>query len=124
MGRRGAACTIGAGPGPVAAKRSDNRRCDSSRRLNRRRAGRGGDASRAWTARRRPFAISDRQTAQVTTIAKGRERLGSRAWADEAVALVNGEDAVSRVFLDVIQRELVSTLRETLRPHARLAASV
>jgi len=38
--------------------------------------------------------------------------------------LFNGEDAVSRVFLDVIQRELVSTLRETLRPHARLAASV
>jgi len=60
----------------------------------------------------------------VTTIAKGRERLGSRAWADEAVALFNGEDAVSRVFLDVIQRELVATLRQTLRPHARLAASV
>jgi CRP/FNR family cyclic AMP-dependent transcriptional regulator len=38
--------------------------------------------------------------------------------------LFNGEDAVSRVFLDVIQRELVATLRETLRPHARLAASV
>jgi CRP-like cAMP-binding protein len=38
--------------------------------------------------------------------------------------LFNGADAVSRVFLDVIQRELVSTLRETLRPHARLAASV
>jgi CRP-like cAMP-binding protein len=38
--------------------------------------------------------------------------------------LFNGEDAVSRVFLDVIQRDLVATLRETLRPHARLAASV
>lgn len=38
--------------------------------------------------------------------------------------LFNGEDAVSRVFLDVIQRELVATLRQTLRPHARLAASV
>ena len=38
--------------------------------------------------------------------------------------LYNGEDAVSRVFLDVIQRDLVATLRETLRPHARLAASV
>jgi CRP/FNR family transcriptional regulator, cyclic AMP receptor protein len=38
--------------------------------------------------------------------------------------LFNGEDAVSRVFLDVIQRDLVATLRQTLRPHARLAASV
>ena len=38
--------------------------------------------------------------------------------------LFNGENAVSRVFLDVIQRELVATLRLTLRPHARLAAGV
>ena len=38
--------------------------------------------------------------------------------------LFNGEDAGSRVFLDVLQRDLVSTLRQTLRPHARLAASV
>jgi CRP-like cAMP-binding protein len=38
--------------------------------------------------------------------------------------LFNGEDAVSRVFLDVIQRDLVAKVRETLRPHARLAASV
>jgi CRP-like cAMP-binding protein len=38
--------------------------------------------------------------------------------------LFNGEDAVSRVFLDVIQRDLVATLRQTLRPHARLAVSV
>jgi CRP/FNR family transcriptional regulator len=38
--------------------------------------------------------------------------------------LFTGEDAVSRVFLDVIQRDLVATLRQTLRPHARLAASV
>ncbi len=38
--------------------------------------------------------------------------------------LFNGEDAVSRVFLDVIQRELVATLRQTLRQHARLAGSV
>ena len=38
--------------------------------------------------------------------------------------LFNREDAVSRVFLDVIRRDLVSTLRETLRPRARLAASV
>jgi CRP-like cAMP-binding protein len=38
--------------------------------------------------------------------------------------LFNGEDAVSRVFLDVILRELVAALRETLRPQARLSASV
>jgi CRP-like cAMP-binding protein len=38
--------------------------------------------------------------------------------------LFNGEDAVSRVFLDVIQRELVASLRQALRQHARLAASV
>jgi CRP-like cAMP-binding protein len=38
--------------------------------------------------------------------------------------LFNGEDAVSRVFLDVIQRDLTASLRETLRPCARLAASV
>ena len=37
--------------------------------------------------------------------------------------LFNGEDAVSRVFLDVIQRDLMATLRQTLRPCARLAAS-
>jgi CRP-like cAMP-binding protein len=38
--------------------------------------------------------------------------------------LFNGEDAVSRGFLDVIQKDLLATLRETLRPCARLAASV
>jgi CRP/FNR family transcriptional regulator, cyclic AMP receptor protein len=38
--------------------------------------------------------------------------------------LFNGEDAVSRSFLDVIQKDLMATLRETLRPCARLAASV
>jgi CRP-like cAMP-binding protein len=38
--------------------------------------------------------------------------------------LFNGEDAVSRVLLDVIQRDLTASLRETLRPCARLAASV
>jgi CRP-like cAMP-binding protein len=38
--------------------------------------------------------------------------------------LFGGDDAVSRVFLDVIQRELVRALRQSLRQHARLAASV
>jgi CRP-like cAMP-binding protein len=38
--------------------------------------------------------------------------------------LFNGEDAVSRGFIDVIQKELVATLRQTLRQHARIASSV
>ena len=38
--------------------------------------------------------------------------------------LFSGEDAVSRVLLDVIQRDLLGTLRQTLRPAARLATSV
>jgi CRP-like cAMP-binding protein len=38
--------------------------------------------------------------------------------------LFNGEDAVSRGFLDVIQKDLIDTLRVTLRPCARLAGSV
>jgi len=35
--------------------------------------------------------------------------------------LFNGEDAVSRVFLDVIQRDLAATLRQAFRPLAREA---
>jgi CRP-like cAMP-binding protein len=38
--------------------------------------------------------------------------------------LFEGEDAISRGFLDVIQKDLITTLKETLRPYARLAASV
>jgi CRP-like cAMP-binding protein len=38
--------------------------------------------------------------------------------------LFNGENAVSRGFIDVIQKELVATLRQTLRQQARIAASV
>ncbi|MEN3283544.1 MAG: family transcriptional regulator, cyclic receptor protein [Solirubrobacteraceae bacterium] len=38
--------------------------------------------------------------------------------------LFNKEDAVSRVFLEAIQRDLLATLRRTLRPCARLAASL
>jgi CRP-like cAMP-binding protein len=37
--------------------------------------------------------------------------------------LFNGEDAISRVFLDVIQRDLVATLRQTFRPLARQASA-
>jgi CRP-like cAMP-binding protein len=38
--------------------------------------------------------------------------------------LFNGETSGSHVFLDVIHRDLVAALRQALRPHARLAASV
>jgi CRP-like cAMP-binding protein len=38
--------------------------------------------------------------------------------------LFHGEDSGSHAFLDVIHRDLVAALRQALRPHARLAASV
>jgi len=38
--------------------------------------------------------------------------------------LFHKEDAVARVFLEAIQRDLLAALRQTLRPCARLAASV
>ena len=38
--------------------------------------------------------------------------------------LFGRDDTIARIFLDVILRDLVATLRLTLRPHARLAASV
>ena len=38
--------------------------------------------------------------------------------------LFEREDTISEVFLDVVLRDLAATLRETLRPHARLASSV
>jgi CRP-like cAMP-binding protein len=37
---------------------------------------------------------------------------------------LEGQDAVSRVFLDVIQRELVASLRQSLRQNVRLVGSV
>jgi CRP-like cAMP-binding protein len=43
---------------------------------------------------------------------------------DSFAKLFHGETAVSRVFLDVISRELVAESRQTLRGHARLAASL
>jgi CRP/FNR family transcriptional regulator len=39
-------------------------------------------------------------------------------------ALFHREDAVARVFLEAIQRDLLASLRQTLRPAARLAASL
>jgi CRP-like cAMP-binding protein len=38
--------------------------------------------------------------------------------------LFGGEESESRVFLDVIHRDLMAALRQALRPHARLAASI
>jgi hypothetical protein len=38
--------------------------------------------------------------------------------------LFGREDTFARVFLDVLLRDLVSNLRLTLRPHARLLSSV
>ena len=38
--------------------------------------------------------------------------------------LFNGEDVVSREFLDAIHRDQILAIRETLRPFTRLAASV
>ena len=38
--------------------------------------------------------------------------------------LYRREDAVGRVFVDAIQRDLLVTVRQTLRPYARLASSV
>jgi CRP-like cAMP-binding protein len=36
----------------------------------------------------------------------------------------NNEDAIARVFLEAIHRDLLATLRQALRPSARLTASV
>src|SRR5436190_5685640 len=38
--------------------------------------------------------------------------------------LFHGEDGGSRVFPDVVRRDVVTAIRETLRPHARLAATL
>jgi CRP-like cAMP-binding protein len=43
---------------------------------------------------------------------------------DVFARLFDSEDTVSRVFLEAIQRDLLATLRQTLRPYARLTASV
>jgi CRP-like cAMP-binding protein len=68
-------------------------------------------------------SLLDGQPSPVTAITRERALLLVLP-RDHFEQLYNGEDALSRVFLDVIQRDLVATLRETLRPHARLAASV
>jgi CRP/FNR family transcriptional regulator, cyclic AMP receptor protein len=68
-------------------------------------------------------SLIDRRPSPVTAITRERALLLVLP-RDPFEQLFNGEDAVSRVVLDVIHRDLVATLRQTLRPHARLAASV
>jgi CRP/FNR family transcriptional regulator, cyclic AMP receptor protein len=68
-------------------------------------------------------SLIDGQPSPVTAITRERALLLVLP-RDPFDQLFNREDAVSRVFLDVIQRDLVATLRDTLRPHARLAASL
>jgi CRP-like cAMP-binding protein len=54
-----------------------------------------------------------------------RERALLLVLPQEAFArLFHGEDPGSHVFLDVIHRDMMAALRQALRPHARLAASV
>lgn len=58
----------------------------------------------------------------VTAIARERSLLLILP-GDAFAKLFGAEDPISRVFLDVIQRDLVATLRQTLSPLARLVAS-
>ena len=68
-------------------------------------------------------SLIDGRPSPVTAITRS-ARCCSSCRTTRSSSSSTGEDAVSRVFLDVIQRELVATLRQTLRQHARLAASV
>jgi len=38
--------------------------------------------------------------------------------------LYNRHDTIARLFIEMLLRDLMTTVRSTLRPHARLAASV
>ena len=68
-------------------------------------------------------SLIDGQPSPVTAVTRERALLLALP-RDPFGQLFNGEDAVSRVFLDVILRDLVAALRQALRPHARLAASL
>jgi len=67
--------------------------------------------------------LIDGRPSPVTAVARERALL-LVVPRDLFTTLFNGEDAVSRGFLDAIQKDQVLTLRETLRPFTRLAASV
>jgi CRP-like cAMP-binding protein len=68
-------------------------------------------------------SLIDGQPSPVTAVTRERALLLVLP-RDPFEQLFNGESAVSRVFLEVLQRDQVATLRQTLRPHARLAASL
>jgi CRP-like cAMP-binding protein len=68
-------------------------------------------------------SLIDGQPSPVTAVARERALLlviPERPFGE----LFGGENAVSHVFLDVIQRDLTAAVRQTLRPHARFAASL
>ena len=67
--------------------------------------------------------LIDGRPAPVTAIARERALL-LVVPRDLFQRLFNGEDGVSRGFLEAIQKDQLITLRETLRPFTRLAASV
>jgi CRP-like cAMP-binding protein len=67
--------------------------------------------------------LIDRSPSPVTAIARERALL-LVVPSDLFAQLFEGEDAVSRGFLDVIHKDQAVTLRETLRPFTRLKASV
>jgi CRP-like cAMP-binding protein len=67
--------------------------------------------------------LIDGRPSPVTAIARERALL-LVVPRDLFTKLFNGEDTVSRGFLDAIQKDQVITLRETLRPFTRLAASM
>ena len=68
-------------------------------------------------------SLIDGRPSPLTAITRERALLLVLPW-EPFEQLFNGEDAVSRVFLDVIQRDLVATLRQGLRQNARLVSSV
>jgi CRP-like cAMP-binding protein len=68
-------------------------------------------------------SLIDRGPSPVTAIT--RERAVLLVLPGEVFAsLFHAEGAIARVFLLAVQRDLLATLRQTLRPSARLAASV
>ena len=93
-------------------------------RRSREGAGRGGQPVRVGLAGPgKAFgyeSLIDGRPSPVTAITRERALLLVLP-RDPFEQLFNGEDAVSRVFLDVIQRDIVATLRQTLRPLARQA---
>jgi CRP/FNR family transcriptional regulator, cyclic AMP receptor protein len=68
-------------------------------------------------------SLIDKGPSAVTAITRERTLLLVLA-RDPFEQLYNRNDTIARLFLDVLLRDLVATVRLTLRPHARLAASV